>query len=173
MTRSFIFASLMVTMLAGPALARQDGGGGGGGGGFGGGQSGLPPGIDAPRTIPQQIASKLKLDKTQSPQVDQILTAAAAEAAPHAQQLLLIRQRLVNASRANRPEDVKAGQDAYAAAAAQIAGIEAKAWSKVYAVLKPNQQKEAPAAFVLMAGLLSNPPDGGARSGGRGPGGTR
>ncbi len=163
MIKSFVFALLTMTMVAAPAFARQ----GGGGGGFGGGQSGLPTGIDAPRTIPQQLASKLKLDKTQSPQVDQILTAAASEAGPHVQAMLQARQRLLNAARASRPDEVKAAQEAYGTAAAQVAGIEASGFAKIFALLKPNQQKEASEAFALMAGLFSTAASG-APGGGRG-----
>lgn len=140
-----------------------------------GGGSGLPSGIDAPRTIPQQFASKLKLDKTQSPAVDEILLSAATEAAPHVQQMLQARQRLLNAARANRPEEVKAAQEVYAVAAAMVATVEASVYAKVYALLKPNQQKDAPQAFALIAGLFSNasaPPAAG-RGGARGPGGGR
>jgi hypothetical protein len=168
-----LLSSLVVVavVLAGGAGAAQEGGGGFPGGAGG---SGLPSNINAPRTIPQQFASKLKLDREQSPAVDQILTAAAAEAAPHAQEMLQLRQRLLNAARANRADEVKAAQAAYAAAAAKVAALEASAFAKVYALLKPNQQKEAPEAFALIAGLFSTPaPAGGARGGMRGQGGGR
>ena len=183
MMKSLIFAVLAAMAVTGTVLAQEEGGGGGvgGGGGFPGGangnQSGLPSGIDGPRTIPQQFASKLKLDKTQSPAVDQILTAAASDAMPFAQQMLQARQRLLNALRSNVPDDVKTAQDAYASAAAKVAGVEAAAFGKVYALLKPNQQKEAPQAFALIAGLFSNPPvaaaGGAGRGGARGQGGGR
>jgi hypothetical protein len=156
---------LAATVLAAPALARQ------GRGGFPGGarESGLPSDINSPRTIPQQFASKLKLDSTQRAAVDPILAASATEAVPSAQQMLQVRQRLLNAARASRPDDVKAAQDAYADAAARVADIEAATFAKIYAVLKPNQQKDAPQAFALIAGLFSNlQPGGGAARGGRG-----
>lgn len=164
---------LTVTMLAGSALAQEPEGGSGRASGASG--SGLPSDIGGPRTIPQQFAAKLKLDKTQAPAVDQILTAAATQAAPHATQLLQIRQRMLNALHANREDEVKAAQEAYASAAADIARIETAAFAKVYALLKPNQQKEAPQAFTLLAGLFSNPPAGGgpARGNSRGGGGRQ
>jgi hypothetical protein len=170
----FLVLALALTTLAGPAFAQEEGGGGppaGGGGGGGGGQSGLPSDINAPRTIPQQFASKLKLDKTQAPAVDQILTAAANQAAPAAAQMLQNRQRMLNALHANNADEAKAAQDAYAASATDIARIEAAAFAKVYALLKPNQQKEAPQAFALLAGLFSNPSTGGPAPG-RGRGGS-
>lgn len=175
-------AVLGLALAAQPVVAQDEGGGGGGGfggggGGFGGGGgSGLPAGMNAPLTIAQQFASKLKLEKTQSPDVDQVLSAAAAEAAPVSQQMLQLRQRMVNAARTNRPEELKAAQDEYAAAAAKAAAIEAAAFGKVYAMLKPNQQKDAPQAFALLAGLFTNAtaPAGGARGGrAQGQGGGR
>jgi hypothetical protein len=173
MMKFLVVVAFTATVLTGAAFAQEDGGGGGGGGlSRGAGGSGLPSGIDGPRTIPQQFASKLKLDKTQSPAVDQILIKAAAEAAPFAQQMLQARQRILNASRAGLPDEVKAAQSGYASAAAKIAGIEQSAFAKVYALLKPNQQKEAPQAFALIAGLFSSSP---AATGGapRGPAGGR
>ena len=154
MIKSGFFLVLTLTMLAGPAFAQEEGGGGGGGGGGRAG-SGLPSDINAPRTIPQQFASKLKLDKVQAPAVDQILTAAATQAAAPAAQMLQVRQRLLNALRANNEGEIKAAQDAYASSAADVARIEAAAFAKVYALLKPNQQKEAPQAFALIAGRTS------------------
>ena len=173
MNRSrFIFLLILAT-LAGPAFAQEEGGGGRSSGG-GGGQSGLPSDINAPRTIPQQFASKLKLDKVQSPAVDQILTAAASQAVAPVTQMLQSRQRLLNALRANNEVEIKAAQDAYASAAADVARIEAAAFGKVYGMLKPNQQKEAPQAFALIAGLFSNPAiGGGARGSSPGRGGPR
>ena len=174
MNRSgFIFLLILAT-LAGPAFAQEEGGGGRSSGGGGGGQSGLPSDINAPRTIPQQFASKLKLDKVQSPAVDQILTAAASQAVAPVAQMLQSRQRLLNALRANNEVEIKAAQDAYASAAADVARIEAAAFGKVYGMLKPNQQKEAPQAFALIAGLFSNPAiGGGARGSSPGRGGPR
>lgn len=173
-----VVVALTLMMLAGPALAQEEGGGapapGGGGGGGGAGQSGLPSDINAPRTIPQQFASKLKLDNAQKPVVDQILTAAANQAAPSAARMLQARQRLLNAVVNKNEDEIKATQEAYASAAADVARIEGAAFAKVYAMLKPNQQKEAPQAFALLAGLFSNPPaGGGAERGGRGRGGRQ
>lgn len=180
MSRVRILLLALVVAVAGPVHAQEEGGapgggpGGGGSGGGRGGGSGLPATFGAPQTIPQQFASKLKLDKTQSPAVDQILSAAATEAGPIAQQMLQARQRILNAARASRPDEVTAAQTAYASSAAKMAGIEARAFAQVLALLKPQQQKEAPAAFALLAGLFSKTTPGmaGAR-GGRGPGGAQ
>ena len=176
MIKSSLLIICAVAVLSQPAAAQDEGGGGGrGGGGFGGGQSGLPAGIDAPKTIPQQFASKLKLDAAQRAAVDQLLASAATEAAPLAQEMLPIRQRMLNAARAGRADELKTAQDACAVVAAKIAGIEAATFAKVYAQLKPNQQKDASEAFALIAGLFSGAPAGGGtpRGGMRGPGGGR
>jgi len=51
--------------------------------------------------------------------------------------------------------------DAYTGVCAQMTVIEADAFGKVYATLKPNQQKNAAQAFELMGGLLMPVPAGG------------
>lgn len=162
---TFLCVAFAVCTVAAHVSAQDDGGFSGGRGG-----SGLPTDINLPRTIPQQFSIKLKLDRTQQPDVDKILTAANTEAAPSTQEMLQARQRLLNALRGNRAEEAKAAEEAYATAAAKGARVEAAAFGKVYALLKPNQHKDAPAAFALLAGLFANTPAPGARGG---PGGGR
>lgn len=161
--------AIALCTIATPASGQDDGGG------FSGGRSGsgLPTDINLPRTIPQQVAVKLKLDRTQQPDVDALLVAAAAEAARPTNEMLLARQRLLNALRAGNADEASAAESAYAVAAAAGVTVEAGAFARVYALLKPNQQKAAPEAFALMAGLFSNPRTPGAGGGGRpgGPGG--
>jgi hypothetical protein len=126
-----------------------------------------------PRTPFQLFADRLKLDaKTQVPVVEQILSDANKEAAPVGQQMLQIRQQLVNLALANKAEEMKPLVDAYTAAAAKMTGIEASAFAKVYATLKPNQQSNAPQAFAIMAGMFqpAAPRGGGPRGGQRGGG---
>jgi hypothetical protein len=108
------------------------------------------------RTPFQLFADKLKLDeKTQVPAVEEILSAAAKEAAPVGQQMLQLRQQLVNLDLAKKGDDeTKPVVAAYADAAAKMAGIEARAFAKVYAMLKPNQQSNAAQAFAIMAGIF-------------------
>ena len=125
------------------------------------------------RNLYEQFADRLKLDsKTQVPAVEQILAEAAREAAPVGQQMLQLRQQLVNMALENKPADMKPVVDGYAVAAAKMAGIEARAFAKVYAMLKPNQQSSASQAFAIMAGMFQPPaprgPGGrGARGGGQ------
>jgi hypothetical protein len=120
------------------------------------------------RTPSQQFADRLKLDaRTQVPAAEQILSEANKEAAPIGQQMLQLRQQLVNLVLANRAEEMKPVIDAYTAAAAQMTGIEARAFAKVYATLKPNQQSNAAQAFAIIAGMFQpSPPPRGQRSGG-------
>jgi hypothetical protein len=49
-----------------------------------------------------------------------------------------------------------------------MTGIEAEAFGKVYALLKPNQQSKAPQAFELMAGMFAGGGMGGGMGRGRG-----
>ena len=51
-----------------------------------------------------------------------------------------------------------------AGVSAQITAVDAKAFAKIYAMLKPNQQSRASQAFELMSSMFS-------QGGGRGPGG--
>jgi hypothetical protein len=116
----------------------------------------------------EQMIDRLKLDsKTQAPEVRLLLMDASREAAPVAQKLLEVRQRLANLSLQNKTDELQAATDAYAAAAAEMAGIEARTFAKIYAVLKPNQQAAAPQAFAIMAGIFQPSPGRGG-SGGRG-----
>jgi len=132
--------------------------------------SGLPPDIGRQVVTPyQQFANKLKLDgKTQAPAAEQIFTEAAHEAGPIGQQMLQIRQRLLNDMMANKAEDVKPALEAYTEAAAKMTNLEVKAFTKVYETLKPNQQSGGPQAFAAIAGVFQPASPGGGRRGGRG-----
>lgn len=139
--------------------------------GMGREDTGAPPIQVGQQTQFQKFAEKLKLDsKTQVPAVGQIFTEALTEAAPVGQQMLVLRQQIVNVALAGKPQDdQKPLVDAYKAQAAKMAAIEARAFSKVYAVLKPNQQSNATEAFALMAGIFE--PQGVGGRGRRGAGG--
>ena len=127
----------------------------------------------APKTPYQLFAERLKLDlKTQVPAVEEILSAAAKEAAPVGVEMLQVRQQLVNLALSNKPDEMKPVVAAYAAAAAKMTAIEARAFAKVYGTLKPNQQSSASQAFAIMAGMFqAQAPGGAARGGQRGAGG--
>ena len=119
----------------------------------------------------EQMIDRLKLDgKTQAPEVRLLLMDASRDAAPVAQKLLEIRQKLANLALQNKTDEMPAATDAYAAAAAEMAAIEAKTFAKIYAMLKPNQQANAPQAFAVMAGMFQPSPG---RGGGSGRAGQR
>ena len=115
----------------------------------------------------EKMIDRLKLDdKTQAPEVRLLLMDASRDAQPVAQKLLDIRVRLGNLAIQNKVDAMPPETDAYAAAATEMAAIEAKAFAKIYAMRKPNQQTNAPLAFATMAGIFQPPP-------GRGRGGPR
>ncbi len=66
-------------------------------------------------------------------------------------------------------EDLKNFMSEYTKVSAVMTGIEAEAFGKLYAILKPNQQAKAPQAFELVAGMFSGGTPGGG-GGGRGRG---
>jgi len=118
----------------------------------------------------EKMIDRLKLDdKTQAPEVRLLLMDASREATPVAQKILDIRLRLGNLALQNKVDEMPAATDAYAAAATEMAAIEARAFTKIYAMLKPNQQPNAPQAFAMMAGIFQLPAGRG-RSGQRGGG---
>jgi hypothetical protein len=68
-------------------------------------------------------------------------------------------------------EEMKPLLEAFTKVCAQMTAMEAEAFGKIYAGLKPNQQKNAAQAFELMAGMFMPQMAGGAGRGmGRGQG---
>jgi len=172
---------LLAGMLAAAMAWAQGGGGmegmGGGMGGGGGRQRGGMQGMETggmPRqrlSRTDQIADKLKLNKEQKEQLQPILSAAREKATPLTAELFKHRAEIAGAMINGRPgEEVQKLMADYTASAAQLAGVEAEAFGKIYAILKPNQQKNAGQAFELLAGMFSAPARGGQ---GRGRGGAR
>ena len=114
----------------------------------------------------EKMIDRLKLDdKTQAPEVRLLLMDASREATSSGQKMLELRQTLVNLALQDKADEMKAATEAYAAAATEMAGIEARAFTKIYALLKPNQQSNAPQAFAIMAGIFQ---PSSSRGGGRG-----
>jgi hypothetical protein len=105
------------------------------------------------------MIDRLKLDdKTQAPEVRLLLMDASRDAAPIAQKILDVRLRMGNLALQNKLDEMPAATEAYAAAATEMAAIEARAFTKVYAMLKPSQQPNAPQAFAMMAGIFQLSP---------------
>lgn len=116
----------------------------------------------------EEFTGKLKLNqKTQIPAVEEIFTAAAKDAAPVGVELLQLRQKMLNVALSGTPEEMKAAGEAYAASAAKMAAIEASTFAKVYALLDPKQQSNAPQAFALLAGFFQSQASGRGGRGGR------
>ena len=114
----------------------------------------------------EKMIDRLKLDdKTQAPEVRLVLMDASRDAAPFGQKMLELRQRLINLELQKKSDEIPQTIDAYTAAATEMAAIEARTFTKIYALLKPNQQANAPQAFAIMAGMFQPSP---ARGGGRG-----
>lgn len=140
--------------------------------GMGNDESGAPK-LSLSEPLPgEKMIDRLKLDdKTQAPEVRLLLMDASRDAAASGQKMLELRQTLVNLALQDKADELKAATEAYAAAAAEMAGIEARAFAKIYALLKPNQQPNAAQAFAIMAGIFQpSPSRGGGRGGQRGGG---
>jgi hypothetical protein len=119
----------------------------------------------------EKLIDRLKLDaKTQAPDVRLLLMDASREAAAPGQKMLELRQRLVNLAIQNKSDEMVSAVAAYEAAATERATVEARTFAKIYAILKPNQQANAPDAFAVMAGMFQPSParaGGGRRGGGQ------
>ena len=160
MVSKLLLTGMLATTLAAALLAQGRGGGGSSGGG---GES------EYPSTRLGEFASRLKLDmKTQYPAVVQIFADAATDAAPIAQEMIQLRQKLVNLELTNKTDEMPPVHEAYIAAATKMAGIEALVFDKVYTVLQPYQRSKAADAFTFMAGFFQTAAGRSGRAGRRG-----
>jgi hypothetical protein len=177
-----MFTRLLLTAMMATTLAFAQGGGGMGGddtGGMGGGAGGRGGGGmgDEPGAMPRMqrqapfdvFADRLKLNKDQKTEALTVLSDALKESAPLRQQLMQAKLDIAKAMLGGASaDDLKKTMDTYATVAAQVTGMETKAFAKVCATLKPNQQGKAASAFELMAGMFIAPAGGaGGRGGGR------
>jgi hypothetical protein len=163
---------LLSAVLAAGFASAQRGGGGGGGeeGGMGGGGA-MGGGMPQMRRQSKQdmLFDKLKLNKDQKEEATKILAAAMEKAA--AARDLLTKGRIVLANAITgkaSDDDIQKLLAEYTKVNATMTGIEAEAFGKVYALLKPNQQSKAPQAFELMAGMFAGGGMGGGMGRGRG-----
>jgi hypothetical protein len=121
------------------------------------------------------FAGRLRLDnRTQAPAVQQVLSAAQKEAEPVTAQMLQLREQMLNFALAGRAAELKAASDQYAAAAAAMAAIEARAFAQIHETLRDNQKSRAAEAFALLGGVFLPPAHliSVAPGGGRGRGGN-
>ena len=165
---------VMLAALMAAGLVSAQPGGMGQGEGMGGGSRGDRSGMgENMGSMPMQhrqtrlemFVDKLKLKSDQKSEVERILSASAEKAGPVRDQLNEARKAVANAilSKAS-DDDVKKALADYATVSAQMTGIEADAFGKIYALLKPNQQSKAAQAFELLAGVFA----GGGAGRGRG-----
>jgi len=116
-----------------------------------------------------QIADKLKLNKEQKEEVLNIVNASVESASPISEQIangrMMITQAMVQGQ--DNTDDFKKLMTAFTNALAQMDNLEATTFGKIYALLKPNQQKNAEQVFTdLMAGMFMRAGGGrGGRSG--------
>jgi hypothetical protein len=180
----FLLAAVLAAGFAFAQGGRGGGGGddmgGGGGGGFGGGGGGGMGGMgegggmrNAQKpTKAEQFMDKLKLNKDQKEEAVKILGEAAQKAAPIRDQINKGRQMIgTSLLQKKSADEMKPLMEAYTAVCGQMTALEVDAFSKIYAQLKPNQQKNAAQAFELMGGIFFPPAAGGGRGMGRGMGG--
>jgi len=177
MLQKLVLAGLFAAAIAFAQGGMEGMGGGGMGGGGGRNRGGGMEGMDGGmmRTQRQsrtdQIADKLKLNKEQKDEMLNIFSAAREKAAPTSAQLFKQRADIATAMiNGSTGDDVQKLLANYSATAAQLTGLEAEAFGKIYATLKPNQQKNAGQAFELIAGVFNITGRGGQ---GRGRGGSR
>ena len=169
---------LLLTAVLAAGFASAQGGRGGGGdeGNIGiGGNPSAGPGAPMPQmrrqTKQEMLFDKLKLNKEQKEEAAKILSDAMEKAAPARD--LLNKGRIVianNITGKGSEEDLKKMWGEFTSVNATMTGIEAEAFGKLYALLKPNQQAKAPQAFELMAGMFAG---NGMAAGGRGGEGRR
>jgi Spy/CpxP family protein refolding chaperone len=102
------------------------------------------------------IADKLKLSKEQKDQAAKIFDAAQQEAAPLRDQFDQGRRAITGAMIAGKTEDVNKMMQQYNDLLVEAGAVEAKAYSKLYALLDAKQQAKAPQVFATeMAGMFN------------------
>src|SRR5689334_7012605 len=166
---------LLLAVLFAAALASAQRGGGGGeeggaeggmgrGGGMGGGMGGMGGGGGMTRMVRpsklEMFAEKLKLSREQKEDLLKILAAGREEATPLRQPIEQERINITESILKGNTDMLKKSMDNYSALMAQMAGVEAKAFAKVMATLKPNQQSKSAQAFELLAGTFDPPASG-------------
>ena len=163
---------LTAALAAGLVFAQRGGGlaDDEGGIGRGGDLSGGTPRV-RPRTRQEMLLDKLKFNKEQKEEATKILSAAMEKAAPTRDLLAKGRIAIANSITGKASEDdLKALLGQYTTVNATMTGIEAEAFGKLYALLKPNQQSKASQAFELMTGMFAGGAPGGGMGGGSGRG---
>ena len=167
LARLLVMATMATTLAfaqGGGGMGGDDTGGMGGTGGRGGGMGDDTGGMPRMQRQAQfdTFADRLKLNKDQKTEALAAVSDALKESGPLRQQLLQAKLNMAKAMLGGASaDDLKKIEDAYASLAAQVTGIETKAFAKVCGLLKPNQQGKAASAFELMAGMFNVSAGGG------------
>jgi Spy/CpxP family protein refolding chaperone len=115
-----------------------------------------------------QFAEKLKLNKEQRAEAEKIIDAGREEIGPFQQKLIEARKNLAVALIGGQSGDaIDKLTQTYTSFSVQAKAVEAKAFGKMCALLKPNQQSKAVPNFGLMAQLVEQGEMGGQGSGGQ------
>jgi hypothetical protein len=171
---------MMAGLLAAGLASAQDEisgggmGGRGGGGGRGGDMGGGGPIARRPSKT-ELFVDKLKLNKEQQEEAQSILSAAIERLGAVRADMDSRKAKIAGAIIDGKPADEVTKLTAeYAESSAQCMKIEADAFGKILATLKPNQRQKADQAFELLTGMLASVGRGrGGPGGGRGRGGRQ
>jgi hypothetical protein len=128
-----------------------------GGGGRGGGASGpVMPMNSSPDKL-AILTDNLKLNKEQKKLVKTVLDEGQKEAAPLRDEATKSRQAIGEAVSAGKSQDeIDQLVKSHAAVESQMAGIEMKAFAKIYRELDKEQQSRAQVLFQMMNGIFKN-----------------
>jgi Spy/CpxP family protein refolding chaperone len=169
-----MLARLLLAALLAATLAPAQRGGGGGGRGGGGGGGNMPMMRPQRQSRLQQFADKLKLNDEQREQTDGIFREAIAKIAPLKVQIDQSRVNLTGLLiQGKTGDELNKAMEAHSALEAQMDQLEVETFSRIWALLKPNQQSKGGQAFELLAGSFDRMGGGGPPRGGPGGAGAR
>ena len=145
------FRLLMAGMLAATLASAQRGGGGGGRGGA----SNTPIMMGSAPDKLTILADNLKLNKDQKKLVKTVLDEGQKEAATLRDEATKSRQAIGEAISAGKSQgEIDQMVKSHAAIESQMAGIEMKAFAKIYQELDKDQQSKAQVLFQMMNGIF-------------------
>jgi len=146
------FRLLLAGMLAATLASAQRGGGGGRGASSG---PLMPMGGSADKLT--MITDALKLNKDQKKLVKTVLDEGQKDAAPLREEAIKSRQAIGEAISSGTSQDqIDRLVKSHAAIESQMAGIEMKAFIKIYQGLDKDQQPRAQVLFQMMNGIFKN-----------------
>lgn len=137
-------------MLAATVVCAQRGGGRGRGGDAGGDM-----GMMQSQNRLDVMENTLKLNRDQKKQVKSIMDDAQKDAVPVREQIAKSETDLGDAiSEGKSQEEIDKDASALGTVQAQMAGIEMKAFARIYAMLDKEQQPNAGRVFFMMQGIF-------------------